>query len=93
MDFCTIIAKNYVPFARVLARSVAEHRPDARCFVLVTDDTAGYIEPAQEPFELVEIPALGIERFDHIAAMYDVLELSTAVKPWLLRHLMAERGS
>ena len=93
MDFCTIIAKNYVPFARVLARSVAEHRPDARCFVLVTDDTAGYIEPAQEPFELVEIPALGIERFDHMAAMYDVLELSTAVKPWLLRHLMAERGS
>ena len=92
MDFCTIIAKNYAPFARVLARSVAEHRPGARCFALVIDDPEVYIDPADEPFELVEIAALGIERFDHMAAMYDVLELSTAVKPWLLRHLMADRG-
>ena len=41
----------------------------------------------------MEIGALGIESFDHMAAMYDVLELSTAVKPWLLAHLMKERGA
>ena len=93
MDVCTIIAKNYLPFARVLARSVAEQRPGARCFVLVIDDPKGYIGPAGEPFELVEIDALEIEPFDRMAAMYDVLELSTAVKPWLLRHLMRERGA
>ncbi|HEV2723353.1 MAG TPA: hypothetical protein VGV10_01865, partial [Thermoleophilaceae bacterium] len=92
MDVCTIIAKNYVPFARVLARSVAEQRRGARCFTLVIDDSSGYIDPAEEPFELVEIPALEIEGFDRMAAMYDVLELSTAVKPWLLRHLIHERG-
>ena len=93
MDVCTIIAKNYVPFARVLARSVAEQRPGARCFALVIDDPDGYIDPAAEPFELVEIRSLRIDSFDRMAAMYDVLELSTAVKPWLLRHLMAERGA
>ncbi len=92
MDVCTIIAKNYVPFARVLARSVAEQRRGARCFTLVIDDCGGYIDAAEEPFELVEIAALDIEGFDRMAAMYDVLELSTAVKPWLLRHLMRERG-
>nr|MBA2793551.1 glycosyltransferase family 4 protein [Thermoleophilaceae bacterium] len=92
MDVCTIIAKNYVPFARVLARSVTEHRPRARCFTLVIDDPDGFIDGAREPFELVGIPALGIDGFDRMAAMYDVLELSTAVKPWLLRHLMADRG-
>ena len=27
-----------------------------------------------------------------MALRYSVLELSTAVKPWLLRHLMAETG-
>ena len=27
-----------------------------------------------------------------MAALYSVLELSTAVKPWLLRHLLNERG-
>ena len=31
------------------------------------------------------IAELGIERYDRMAALYDVLELSTAVKPWLLR--------
>ena len=28
----------------------------------------------------------------HMAIRYSVLELSTAVKPWLLRHLMAATG-
>ena len=28
-----------------------------------------------------------------MAAGYSVLELSTAVKPWLLRHLLHERGA
>ncbi|MGI8945081.1 MAG: glycosyltransferase [Thermoleophilaceae bacterium] len=92
MDICTIIAKNYVPFARVLARSLAEQRPGARCFTLVIDEPRGYIDPAEEPFELVEIADLEIPRFDRMAAMYDVLELSTAVKPWLLRHLIERRG-
>lgn len=92
MDVCTIIARNYVAFARVLARSVAEWRPDARCFVLAIDEPAGYLDGEAEPFELVTIPDLAIERFDRMAAMYDVLELSTAVKPWLLRHLIDERG-
>ena len=92
MDFCTIVARNYVAFARVLARSIATQRPDARCFVLTVDDPAGYIDAADEPFELVTTSELGIETFDQMAAMYDVLELSTAVKPWLMKHLMLERG-
>jgi glycosyltransferase involved in cell wall biosynthesis len=92
MDFCTIVARNYVAFARVLARSIAEQRPDARCFVLMVDDPAGYVDGAEEPFELVTTGDLGIESFNQMAAMYDILELSTAVKPWLLTHLMEERG-
>jgi glycosyltransferase involved in cell wall biosynthesis len=92
MDLCTIVARNYVAFARVLARSVAEQRPGARCFVLTVDDPAGYVDGAAEPFELVTTAELGIDGFQQMAAMYDVLELSTAVKPWLMRHLIEERG-
>ena len=84
MNVCTIIAKNYAPFARVLARSFLEHHPDGRCFALVIDDVEGYIDPALEPFELVTPADLAIEDFDRMAALYNVLELSTAVKPWLL---------
>jgi glycosyltransferase involved in cell wall biosynthesis len=92
VDICTIIAKNYVAYARVLARSFREHHPDSRCFVLVIDDVSGYIDPAQEPFELVTPEELDLDEFATMAARYEVLELSTAVKPWLLKHLMHDRG-
>ena len=92
MDVCTIVAKNYLSYARVLARSFAEHRPNDRCWVLVIDEVEGYLAPESEPFELVVPADLGIESFDRMAALYGVLELSTAVKPWLLRHLLKERG-
>jgi SAM-dependent methyltransferase/glycosyltransferase involved in cell wall biosynthesis len=92
MEVCTIIAKNYVAFARVLASSFQAHNPQGRCWTLVIDDFEGYIDPAEEPFEVVTIDDLEIEHFDRMAALYDVLELSTAVKPWLLRHLLGARG-
>jgi glycosyltransferase involved in cell wall biosynthesis/SAM-dependent methyltransferase len=92
MNICTIIAKNYVAHARVLAESFLEHHPEQTCYVLVIDDTDGYIEAASEPFELVTPAQLDIDDYEHMAAIYDVLELSTAVKPWLLRHLLEERG-
>ena len=88
VDICTIIAKNYVAQARVLTESFRAHHPEGRCFVLVLDETEGYIDPAAEPFELLTPADLRIEDFDRMAAAYDVLELSTAVKPWLLRVLM-----
>src|SRR5215204_4266127 len=92
MNICTIIAKNYVAHARVLAESFLEHHPEDTCYVLVIDDTEGYIDAASEPFELVRPAQLNIDDYEHMAAIYDVLELSTAVKPWLLRHLLDGRG-
>ena len=92
MDICTIIASNYAPFARVLGTSFREQHPESRCFVLVIDDFEGRIDPANEPFEIITPGQLGIEQFDRMATIYNVLELSTAVKPWLLKYLLNERG-
>jgi glycosyltransferase involved in cell wall biosynthesis/SAM-dependent methyltransferase len=92
MNICTIIAKNYVGHARVLAESLLEHHPEGTCYVLVIDEVQGYIDASIEPFELVTPAQLDIDDYEHMAAIYDVLELSTAVKPWLLRHLLEERG-
>jgi glycosyltransferase involved in cell wall biosynthesis len=89
MDICTIIAKNYVAQARVLARSFAEHHPEGRCHVLVIDDVEGYIDPTEEPFELLTPNQIDCQPFEEMAHRYTVIELSTAVKPWLLRHLLA----
>ncbi len=57
--------------------------------MLVIDDYEGYIDPAEEPFELVTPGELDIDGFERMAVLYDVVELSTAVKPWLLRWLLA----
>jgi 2-polyprenyl-3-methyl-5-hydroxy-6-metoxy-1,4-benzoquinol methylase/glycosyltransferase involved in cell wall biosynthesis len=92
MNICTIIAKNYVAHARVLAESFKEHHPEGTCYVLVIDEVEDYIDPASEPFELITPDQLDIDDYEHMAAIYDVLELSTAVKPWLLRYLLEERG-
>ncbi len=87
---CTIIARNYLPAARVLATSFMEHHPGGRFFVLVLDDPLGEIDPAHEPFEILGLADLDIERsdLDEMAAAYSVMEFATAVKPWLLSALL-----
>lgn len=90
MNVCTIIAKNYLAHARVLTESFQRHHPDGRCHVLVIDEVDGYIDAENEPFVLVRPDDIGLEAFEEMRAAYDVLELSTALKPWLLRHMLAE---
>jgi glycosyltransferase involved in cell wall biosynthesis len=89
---CTIIAKNYLAQARVLALSYAEWNPGAACSVLLIDDPDGSVPDEDEPFELLRPNDLEIDRFDGMAAMFDVTELATAVKPQLLAHLLERAG-
>jgi glycosyltransferase involved in cell wall biosynthesis len=88
MNACTIIAKNYVGQARVLAQTFAEQHPGSRLTTLVLDDFDGYLDPATEPFDVLSPADLDLPEFERMASSYDVLELSTAVKPWLLRRLL-----
>ena len=92
MRICTIVARNYLAYARVLATSFREQHPAGECFVLVIDDVAGEVDDSTEPFRIVRPSDLPLQRFEAMAAMYDVTELATAVKPWLLEHLLAEGG-
>ncbi len=92
MNICTIIAKNYVAHARVLAESFRSVDPEGSCSVLVIDDFDDYLDPAGEPFELIRIDQIGLPDAEQMAASYDVVEFSTAVKPWLLKHLLQQPG-
>jgi glycosyltransferase involved in cell wall biosynthesis/SAM-dependent methyltransferase len=92
VNICTIIARNYVAHARVLAESFRAIHPTGTCSVLVIDDPTGFIDPADEPYELLTIDQIDLPDADRMAASYDVMELSTAVKPWLLRHLLERPG-
>jgi glycosyltransferase involved in cell wall biosynthesis len=92
VNICTIIARNYLAQARVLARSFKEVHPEGNIAVLVIDDPAGYIDPAAEQFELLTIHDIGLPDAERMAAFYDVMEFSTAVKPWLLQTLLDRPG-
>lgn len=84
---CTIIAKNYLPMARVLADSFQVHNPGFPFFVLLIDRAEGYFRKEDETFDILETRELQIPNLDSLLFKYNVLETSTAVKPYLLAHL------
>jgi len=93
LDACTIVSKNYIAFARVLARSFRAQHPGGRMFVLLVDRNVGALDPAEEPFELIEVEDLGeIEAPRSFLFKYTLLEANTAIKPFFLAHLFAHRG-
>lgn len=90
MNACTIVAKNYLAHARVLAESFREHHPAGSFSVLIVDADEPDGSGAHEPFDLLTPAQIGIERLEFLrmAAMYDVLELSTSLKPSFLKALL-----
>ena len=88
----TIIAKNYLPHARVLMRSVAEQHPDWRRFVILVDRIDGYFDPRDEEFDIVLSSDLPVPKSAWFHFKYTILELSTAVKPYAFQYLFATHG-
>jgi glycosyltransferase involved in cell wall biosynthesis len=90
---CTIVARNYLPAARVLARSFARQHPDLEFSVLVIDDPRFEPHPG-EPFRALTLGDVGLggSLGTEMAATYTVMELATAVKPWLLNTLVTATG-
>ncbi|MFH1329843.1 MAG: glycosyltransferase, partial [Actinomycetota bacterium] len=92
MHACTIVARNYLAHARVLARSFLEHHPGSTFHTLVLDPGPGLRE-GEEPFEAVTPADLfTAEEWGPLWFAYSVMELATAVKPRLLAHLLDRFG-
>ncbi|MCE7005002.1 glycosyltransferase [Kibdelosporangium philippinense] len=85
---CTVVARNYLPFARVLAKSFLEHHPGHEFVVLVTDGVPG--GETETGYQLVGPELLDIDEADYLrmATSYTAAELASAVKPLLLRSLL-----
>jgi glycosyltransferase involved in cell wall biosynthesis/2-polyprenyl-3-methyl-5-hydroxy-6-metoxy-1,4-benzoquinol methylase len=88
---CTIIARNYLAHARVLADSFFLHHPDGELTVLLIDDEAREFDGTREAFRCLRLSDIGLDRAEigRLAAIYDVTELATAVKPPFLRQLLS----
>lgn len=88
---CTIAALNYLPRVRALHRSLLRTNPGVRFVALVVDD-AGRLG-VDEAFATIDAAEV-VEPVElaRMATMYNVLELSTALKPFLLSALQRRFG-
>jgi hypothetical protein len=89
----TSAACNYIPKVRALAASIRRHHPDWRIHLALADRVPDGVDLAREPFdEIHPLPTLGIPRHEGWAFCHGIVELCTAIKPFLLDDLLARDG-
>lgn len=84
---CTVVAQNYLPAARVLARSYRQHHPDHDMVIAVIDGPRGAVEEAHALVVGPDWFDVDPDEYLRMATAYSLMELATAVKPFLLRRL------
>jgi glycosyltransferase involved in cell wall biosynthesis len=89
----TIVARNYLAQAQVLATSFLEHHPESEFVTLVIDGTADDRASVHVPGPVVLPEDLGLAsgEWEQMAGIYSLIEFATALKPAFLRHLLASR--
>ncbi len=84
---CTIISRNYLSHARILANSYAQHEPGGRFYLLVVDGLPAGTDLGVN-IHVIDPEELALPYFYEMCFKYDVTELCTAVKPSLLLLLL-----
>jgi hypothetical protein len=93
MRFCTAITESHLPWARVLAESLAaHHRGEPPLTVLVVDGPEDGRSESGEPFRLLRPVDVGIDRRELRlrAAMYRPMEFTGSMRAALLATLLEE---
>ena len=88
----TIVSRNYFHFAVNLMASVAEHLPGTRRVVAICDERQG-LESPDPGIELLGIEDVGIAALDAMVVQYSILELNTAIKPFVFSRLFADAAA
>jgi hypothetical protein len=84
----TLCATNYLAHAKVLGDSLTEHNQDFRFVIGLVDRLPKDLDPSHwSPYEIIPVEQLGIEAFSEMVERYDIVELSTAVKPFYFEWL------
>ncbi|MGK7958708.1 MAG: glycosyltransferase family 4 protein [Crocosphaera sp.] len=88
----TICSNNYFPYARTLLSSLKRYHPEASLFLCLADISNPDIELGIESVTIVEGRQLGIPHFEDFAFRYDIMELNTALKPFMMAYLVEQLG-
>lgn len=90
LAFFSICSNNYVAYAKVLLESAKRHHPDADLFLCLVDEKLDQPGLYPEDCGLLLASELGIAGFDSFAFQYDIMELNTAVKPFVFLKLFEQ---
>lgn len=85
----TIASNRQLPLARVTAKSFLEHNAGIQFLVLLADRPDPSALRSPEPFRIVPLESLGMLRERQLAFCYNEFELSYALTPHFIRHLLA----
>jgi hypothetical protein len=85
--FCTISSANYFPFAKTMLRSLRDMHPKSDLFYLLVDQHNDEIY-THTNFRTIDLNELHIPDQIQMAFAYDIVEMNTAVKPFLFNYLL-----
>ena len=92
LHFFTSAAINYIPKVRLLVDSIRKFHPEAQIHLALADDRPSNLA-LDEIFDSVWSPAdLGIDNWRAWAFGHTIVELATAIKPFVLERLLAKDG-
>lgn len=86
----TIVSNNYIPYARVLMRSIQDYHDDVDIHLVLADELDASFHANAEVFTITEARALGIPHFQRMAFKYDIVEFNTAIKPFGIKYLFGK---
>lgn len=89
----TSAAFNYIPKVRMLFQSLREFHPEWRLHLALADELRPTVDLSQEPFDEVwSVADLEIPNWRGWAFCHNIVELSTAIKPFMLARLLRQPG-
>jgi glycosyltransferase involved in cell wall biosynthesis len=89
----TIASKNYLSLAGVLAKSYRDRHPDTHFIIFLCDRADGFdLHQFAGGAEIIELENANIPDTGTFIYRYSIMELNTAVKPFVFRLLFETRG-
>lgn len=86
----TSAAVNYLPKVRMLAESIRKYHPEWEFVLALPDAPGSEIDFSREPIdEVLPVATLDIPDLTRWIYFHAIVELATAIKPWVLKSLLA----
>jgi hypothetical protein len=94
VHFFTSLTNNYIPKARILAKSLKKFHPDWVFNVALNEPLPEQFQIENEPFDnLITMDELGIPSLESWIFQHKVTEICTAVKGYVAAYLFEKKGA